>query len=354
MEEFIEAMFYDHLGNKRAKCRLCRRECTIPEGSAGFCRVRKNINGTLYSLNYGHAIGMAVDPIEKKPFYHFWPGSQAFSFATVGCNFRCLHCQNWDISQASPEEFPTPYIPPEDLVKEAESFGTRIIAYTYTEPTIFYEYAKDTGILAREKGLLNVFVTNGYTGQDAIKDAAKNFLDAARIDLKGDEEHYLKIAGGVVLDKVLDTIRDYYKTGMHVEIITLVIPGDNDNREFVTRMAEFLRTELSDEVPWHFTRFYPAYKMMDVPETSVEALEKMYDWAKEEGMKYVYIGNVPGHRYNHTYCPKCGKMLIERNGFGVKRSNLVGKQGEYKCPVCGTRIPITGSIKTSSPALQFL
>ncbi len=348
MEGAKEAMFYAPLEEGAVKCMLCRRGCVIPDGGRGFCRVRKNVGGKLYSLNYGRAIGMAVDPIEKKPFYHFWPGSQAFSFATVGCNFRCLHCQNWDISQASPEDFPTPYTPPEELVREAERLGTRIIAYTYTEPTIFYEYARDTGVLAREKGMLNVFVTNGYTGKEAIDDAAKSFLDAARIDLKGGEEHYLKIAGGVVLDRVLDTIRDYYRTGMHVEIITLVIPGDNDTREFVARMAGFLRTELSDEVPWHFTRFYPAYKMTDVPPTSVETLEKMHDWAKEEGMKYVYIGNVPGHEYNNTYCPKCGEKVIERDGFTVTGVALSGSPGKYKCPSCGTRIPIVGEAKPTS------
>ena len=334
-----EAMFYDKKG-KTADCHLCYRSCRITEGKTGYCGIRQNIDGKLYALTYGKPCSYAVDPIEKKPFYHFWPGSLSFSIATVGCNFRCLHCQNADISQAKPGSLFESDLPPEKVVELTRQQNCDGLSYTYTEPTIFYEYCYDTGKLARKLGLYNTFVTNGYAQSEPIK-KAKDFLDAARIDLKGDKEHYLKICGGVVLENVLRCIKDYHKTGMHIEIITLAIEGDNDKKEWVMEMASFLKG-LSQDIPWHFTAFYPAYKMMDTPPTSPKTLEKMHDWAKDAGMHYVYTGNVPGHKYESTYCPKCGALAIERHGFNIARVTLT--KG-YRCLSCGEKIPIAGKIR---------
>lgn len=337
-----EAMFYKKLAGKTAKCGLCHRGCTIPDNGWGFCGTRQNQDGTLYAMNYGRTCSYAVDPIEKKPFFHFWPGTTSFSISTVGCNFRCLHCQNYEISQARPGQLPEEDLPPQRIVELAQENGCRGISYTYTEPTVFFEYAYDTGLLAKKAGLYNTFVTNGYMTTEAIK-KAREFLDGARIDLKGDERHYLEVCGGVVLEKVLKSIRETFRTGMHVEIITLVIPGDNDNRDFVVSMAQFLK-KLSPEIPWHFTRFYPTYKMLDVPSTPPKTLDKMHDWAVEEGMKYVYAGNVPGHKYENTYCPECGEMLLRRHGFEVIEVRLTEKK---KCPKCGHAIPIVGDLPGS-------
>lgn len=332
-----EAMLWKPLEGKRVECQLCNWRCKIPEGGIGFCRVRKNIAGTLYSMVYGKAAAYNVDPIEKKPFFHFWPGSSSFSFSTVGCNFRCLHCQNYDISQATPGSIPEHDLPPERIIEISKNEGVQGISYTYTEPTIFFEYCYDTGMLAKKEGLYNTFVTNGYTTPEGIE-KARDFLDASRIDLKGDEQHYLRVCGDIKLEKVLECIRNTYKAGLHTEIITLVIPDDNDNRDTVRMMADFLGG-LSKGIPWHFIQFYPYYKMMDKPVTPVKTLERMHDWAMEFGMRYVYAGNVPGHRYENTYCPKCGELLIERVGMSVSRY-LLGK--DKRCPSCGEKIPIVG------------
>lgn len=323
-------------------CSLCYRNCRIADGKFGFCGIRKNEKNRLYAMTYGRACSAFVDPIEKKPFYHFHPGENAFSVATVGCNFRCLHCQNYEISQSPPGGVFEFDLSPEKVVDEAKKHDANIIAYTYTEPTVFYEYAHDTGVIARKNGVKNVFVTNGYAQNPVVKNAAKDFLDAARIDLKGDSEHYKKVCGNVILEDVLRCIKDYYKTGMHVEIITLVIAGDNDNREFVRSSADFLKGlgKNGKNIPWHFIQFYPAYKMTNVPRTPVEALVKMHDWAKDCGMNYVYTGNVPGQAYDNTYCHNCGALLIRRSGFGVAENVLNKNEKIVKCPSCRARVPI--------------
>jgi len=228
---------------------------------------------------------------------------------------------------------------PEDVVSLAKRSGCQGISYTYTEPTIFFEYCYDIGRIARREGLYNNFVTNGYAQSEPIK-TSNEFLDATRIDLKGDEQHYLKVCGGVILENVLKCIRDYHKTGQHIEIITLVIEKDNDNKDWVLAMADFLK-KLSPDIPWHFTAFYPAYKMIDRPRTSLKTLEKMHDWAKEAGMRYVYTGNVPGHRHENTYCPNCGELAIERSGFSLIKINLTK---DKRCPSCGEKIPIVGDL----------
>ena len=314
-------------------CRLCYRNCKITESSFGFCGARKSDNGILYSVNYGQVCALNLDPIEKKPFYHFHPGASALSVASPGCNFRCLHCQNYEISQ--PSVVPCESVSPKQVVDEALREKAPIVAYTYTEPTIFYEYARDIGVEVRKRGLLNVFVTNGYMQKEPVNDAAKTFLDAVRIDLKGEEEHYKKVCGNVKLDHVFDCITDYYKA-MHVEIITLVIPGDNDNKAFVDRMACFLSgLKKGDDIPWHFIGFHPDYKMMRTPATPVRTLEKMHGWATNAGMNYVYTGNVKSE-FNNTYCPNCGALLIVREGYSVVSNSI--ERG--KCPKCRAKIPV--------------
>jgi pyruvate formate lyase activating enzyme len=259
---------------------------------------------------------------------------------TYTANFVAVsNCQNADISQARADSFHGPELAPEDVVELAKRSGCQGISYTYTEPTIFFEYCYDIGRLARKEGLYNNFVTNGYAQPESIK-KSKEFLDAARIDLKGDKEHYLKVCGGVVIENVLKCIKDYHRTGMHIEIITLVIEKDNDKKDWVIEMADFLKS-LSPDIPWHFTAFYPAYKMMDRPRTSAKTLERMHDWAKEAGMKYVYTGNIPGHKYENTYCPNCGEIAIERSGFSIVRINLTK---DKRCPSCSEKIPIVGEL----------
>lgn len=339
-EKIKEALFYKRL-NSKVKCNLCYRECTISEGKTGFCKVRKNIGGKLYSLVYGKACFYSVNPIEKKPFYHFWPGSFAFSFSTVGCNFRCKHCQNADISQAGPGETAELDLPPNKIIQAAKSSSCEGISYTFTEPTVFFEYCVDTGTLAKREGLTNNFVTNGYMKSEVIK-KSKEFLDAMRVDLKGDQAHYQRMCGGIELEHVFQSIKEIFRAGIHLEIITLVIPGENDNKATVELLGSFLKT-LSKEIPWHFTRFYPAHKMLNTLPTPVKTLEKMHDWARDLGMRYVYIGNVPGHRYESTRCPECDELLIERVGMRTTRINLEGK----RCPSCGANIPITGKLKVS-------
>lgn len=334
-----EAMFYRKLKDTSVECGLCYRRCKISEGTFGFCGTRKNIGGKLYAMTYGRPCSFAVDPIEKKPFYHFWPGSLSFSIATVGCNYSCSHCQNSEISTAKPGELPEYDMPPEKVVELAQENRCNGIAYTYTEPTVFFEYAYDIGAIARKKRLYNCFVSNAYMTPETVK-KSRDFLDGCRMDLKGEEEHYLKVCGGVVLDKVLDCIKNVFNAGIHTEIITLVINGDNDNKKFVERMADFLKG-LDAEIPWHFTACHPAYKMKNISATRAETLEKMHDWAVGAGMKYVYSGNITEHKYENTYCPNCGELLIGRTGFGVKKICMTKNK---KCPACAAKIPVAGEL----------
>ncbi|RMG03745.1 MAG: AmmeMemoRadiSam system radical SAM enzyme, partial [Nitrospirae bacterium] len=282
---------------------------------------------------YGRVIAKHLDPIEKKPLFHFQPGTRSLSISTVGCNFRCLHCQNWEISQ-----FPRLYkaiggefIPPEDIVKEAETSGASSISYTYTEPTIFLEYALDIMKLAHEKGIKNVFVSNGYTSAEATEMIAP-YLDGNNIDLKGDDEFYKKVVGAK-LEPVLETIRRMKRLGVWVEVTTLIIPGYNDSEEFLRFAAGFIAS-VDPAIPWHVTQFYPTYKMLDRGRTPVSTLRRAREIGFESGLKYVYEGNVPGEGGENTYCPSCGETVIERFGFSIRRKNL--KNGA--CGSCGTMI----------------
>ena len=326
-------MFYKE-ENGKLRCRLCRHECLIAPGKRGICQVRENRDGKLYTLNYRKAISVAIDPIEKKPFYHFLPGSTSLSIATAGCNFRCLHCQNYSISQLVRESggIPGEDIAPEQVVAMAKQEGCQSISYTYTEPTIFYEYAYDIAKLAKKEGLANTFVTNGYIGEDALREISP-YLDAANIDLKGFTDKFYREVCGAKLQPVLDSITLHHELGIWIEIATLVIPGYNDSKEDFEGIAGFI-AKLDPEIPWHVTRFHPDYKLLSASATPAETLRMARDIGLDHGLKNVYEGNLPGEERSDTYCPKCGKLLIKRYGFSVSK-NLI-KNG--KCPDCGTKI----------------
>ncbi len=327
-----EARLYERLGEGKVKCLLCPQYCTISPGKRGICAVRENRDGALYTLVYGKIIARHVDPIEKKPLFHFYPGSRSYSIATVGCNFRCMHCQNYEISQYPKQrpDIPGEDMTPEQVVREAELSGCRSISYTYTEPTIFMEFVYDCARLAHEKGLANVFVSNGYTSPDAVRLIAP-YLDANNIDLKGDDAFYKKIVGAK-LQPVLDTIKLMKELGVWVEITTLIIPGHNDSDEFLHCTADFIRS-VDAAIPWHVTQFYPTYKLLDKPSTPVSTLRRAREIGLSAGLKYVYEGNVPGEGGENTYCPSCKELLIERYGFTITSV----KMSDSKCPKCGAR-----------------
>lgn len=319
-----EAQFYEKVDAGKARCFLCAHHCIIAPGKRGICAVRENIDGTLYSIVYGKLIAKHIDPIEKKPLFHFYPGSRSYSIATVGCNFRCIHCQNYDISQypkshSDPElgtqhSLPGEDMTPEQVVREAELTGCKSISYTYTEPTIFFEFASDCAKLAHEKGIKNVFVSNGYTSSEAARDIAP-YLDGNNIDLKGDDNFYKKVCGAR-LQPVLDTIKLMKELGVWVEVTTLIIPDYNDSEDFLKWTAEFIKS-VDPAMPWHVTQFYPTYKLLDKPRTPVNILRKAREIGLKAGLKYVYEGNVPGEGGENTYCPSCGELLIERFGFSL-------------------------------------
>jgi pyruvate formate lyase activating enzyme len=329
----IEAKLYESTGDGKVKCHLCAQYCTISQGKRGICAVRENREGKLYSLVYGKVIARHVDPIEKKPLFHFQPGSTSYSIATVGCNFKCLHCQNYEISQYPKKhaDIPGEDMTPEQVVKEADLAGCKSISYTYTEPTIFMEFVYDCAKLAHEKGIKNVFVSNGYTSPDATRLIAP-YLDGNNIDLKGDEVFYKKVVGAK-LQPVLDTIMLMKELGVWVEITTLIIPSYNDSEEFLKWVAGFIKS-VDPAIPWHVTQFYPTYQMMDRPRTPVGTLRKAREIGLSAGLKYVYEGNVPGEGRENTYCPSCGESLIERIGFSLTAI----KMKDSRCSKCGSHI----------------
>ncbi|MBU1998441.1 MAG: AmmeMemoRadiSam system radical SAM enzyme [Candidatus Omnitrophica bacterium] len=330
-----EALLYDKLSNNLVHCRLCNHLCKIVDGKWGLCGVRQNIKGVLYTTVYGKVIAAHVDPIEKKPLYHFLPGSRAFSIATMGCNFRCGFCQNWEISQVRSSDgasLPEEEAHVEEIVKSALRNHCQSISYTYTEPTIFFEYAYDCAKLAREKGLRNNFVTNGYMTSDAIK-MIKPYLDAANIDLKFfKEELYVKICSGG-LKEVLDSIKCMYENKIWVEITTLVIPGQNDDEMQLKGIAEFIAS-VDKNIPWHISRFFPNYNYKDLKPTSEQALKMAWELGKQAGLRYIYVGNVQGFG-DDTHCHNCKKLLIKREVFSILEYNI--KEG--KCVYCQARIP---------------
>jgi pyruvate formate lyase activating enzyme len=329
-----EAMVYEKLDGKDVKCHLCAHNCLIHNDKRGLCAVRENQNGTLYSLVYGKVISMNIDPIEKKPLFHFLPNTTSLSIATVGCNFRCKHCQNFDISQYPHEEkfrILGRDATPEDIVNAAVEHGCASISYTYTEPTIFFEFAYDCAQLARSKGLRNVFVSNGYTGPEATRLIAP-YLDANNIDLKGSDAFYRTICAAR-LQPVLDTIRLMKELGVWIEVTTLIIPDLNDSEKDLTDVAEFIAS-VDPAIPWHVSQFHPTYKLMDKPRTPVATLRKAREIGSNAGLKYVYEGNVPGEGGENTYCPSCRKLLIKRFGYSIQENHLSGNS----CPACNTLI----------------
>ncbi|NQT32412.1 MAG: AmmeMemoRadiSam system radical SAM enzyme [Candidatus Omnitrophica bacterium] len=328
-----KAMLWKNLEDNKVLCELCAHQCKIPEDGFGFCGMRQNLKGELYTYAYGRVIANHVDPIEKKPFYHFLPGTHAYSIATIGCNFHCSFCQNWTISQISARDGDVggAKLLPDQIVDEALRNNCKSISYTYTEPTIFFEYAHETSRLAKEKGLYNTFVTNGFMTEKAIKEISP-YLDAANVDLKFfSEESYQKVCKGK-LQPVLDSIVNMKKEGIWVEVTTLIIPGENDSEKEIRDIARFI-AGVGKEIPWHISRFHPDYKYTKADFTPIAALEKALSIGKEEGLKYIYIGNI--YTTEETVCPGCGSVLIERSGFKI--SPPKGFSGG-KCTSCGTII----------------
>lgn len=336
-----EAILYEKLSEGKVKCGVCNHRCIIDEGKKGICGVRKNEGGTLYTLVYGKAVAENVDPIEKKPLFHFMPGTLSLSIAATGCNLRCLHCQNADISQASKERafedsdlILGKDLPPEKVIKDTLAENCPSISYTYTEPTIFIEYALDTMQLAKKEGLRNIWVSNGYMSTEAL-DVIAPYLDAINVDLKGFAEKFYSEICGAKLEPVLENLRDIKKRGIWLEITTLLITGKNDSVEELEGIAKFIRDNLGIETPWHISRFFPAYKIIDLPPTEVEIIRKAVEIGRSAGLKYVYSGNIPGDTFEDTYCPKCKEKMINRVGYLVERFD-----DEGKCSACGENLNI--------------
>lgn len=328
-----EARYWERLDNGRVRCLLCPRTCTVPPGGRGYCEVRENRGGTYYTLTYGNPCAVHVDPIEKKPLYHFLPGTRSFSIASAGCNLDCKFCQNWQISQARPEDLMNRRLSPEDVVEEALASGCSTVAYTYSEPTIFFEYMVDCAKLARTRGLRNVYHSNGFINPEPLVELCR-YMDAANIDLKGfTEEYYRDMANGS-LAPVLRSLKILKGAGVHLEITTLLVPGRNDDPAALRAMCRWIHDNLGASVPLHFSRFHPEYRLADVPPTPLETLELARRIAADEGLVYVYIGNVPGHAANSSYCPRCGGEVIHRIGYSVEPVGLANGA----CARCGTAI----------------
>ncbi len=330
-----EALLYEKLSKGRVRCHLCAHRCVVPEGKLGVCRVRQNVDGMFYTLVYGRTISQNVDPVEKKPLYHFYPGSKSYSIATPGCNFRCRWCQNADISQLPRERGVIAGYPatPEQIVEDARDTHSRSIAYTYTEPTIFFEYSYDTARLAYEAGIANVYVTNGYMTADMLE-IFHPYLDGANVDLKAFRKKTYNRYVGAGLQPVLDSLKTMKRLGVWLEVTTLVIPGMNDDLAELRDIARFIAHELGPETPWHLSRFFPTYHMTDRSATPVETLHRAQEIGLEEGLHYVYLGNVTGE--SNTHCHECGLLLIRRRGYWIAE-NRVRDGG---CPNCGA--PVAG------------
>ena len=328
-----EAMFWERLEGDRGQCHLCAHECRISESSFGVCGVRRNIKGVLHTLAYGRLIAANIDPIEKKPLYHFLPGSISYSIATIGCNFKCGFCQNWQISQASIKEgesAPGREATPEQIVDAAKKSNCQSISYTYTEPTIYFEYAYDTARLAKQAGLSNVFVTNGYMTRQALE-TIKPYLDAANVDLKSFRDASYKSMCKARLQPVLDTIAAMKELGIWLEVTTLVIPGENDSDEELGQIAAFL-AGVDGDIPWHVSQFHPDYQFDDHGVTPVETLKRARDIGRRAGLRYVYLGNV--REGTNTNCPQCRELIVERRYMGLNKLHL----NNGRCPICGTAI----------------
>ncbi len=334
--------YYTPLDDSRIQCDLCPHACEVDEGERGICEVRENISGQYYSLVYGNPCSLNVDPVEKKPFYHVLPATKSFSLATAGCNFDCKFCQNWEIAQARPEDTYNYRVSPMEIVRLALRYGCASIASTYVEPTVFMEYMLEIGRLTRSRPLLKVMHSNGFINQAPLDDLCGS-LDAACIDLKAFTEAFYRDVSEGRLQPVLNTLKRLKTNGVHTELVNLVVPGKNDDLNRVRDMARWIKSELGPDVPLHFSRFYPRYKLKSTPPTSLRTLEQVRGIAMDEGLNYVYLGNVPEHEGGHTYCPKCKKRLIKRIGYRVE---VVGMD-IGNCRYCGH--PIAGIWKQRKP-----
>jgi pyruvate formate lyase activating enzyme len=332
------------------KCGVCERRCTIPPGLVGFCKTRMNIEGKLFTLVYGDISSAEANPIEKKPFFHFWPGSYALTIGTWSCNFTCPWCQNFDISKAKPDPLKANYVSPEKFVSMIGYERCQGCSISFNEPTMLFEYSLDVFPMAHERGLYNTFVSNGYMTLEALRMLRDSGMDAIKFDVKGDEEAVRNYCGADV-NVVWRNVGEAKRLGMHVEVVTLVIPGVNDDEDCLRGIARRHLKEAGPESPLHFTQFYPTYNMMDRPRTPVETLEKAHSIAIKEGVRYVYAGNVPGQRLENTYCPDCGELLIGRFGFSVNKYRITP---DKRCPRCGLDIPIAGEfVKSNSRRWLF-
>ena len=328
-----EAAYYEELAGGAVRCNLCPNNCLLAEGQRGLCKVRQNIGGKLYNLVYGKVVALHLDPIEKKPFFHFLPGSQSYSLATAGCNLTCLYCQNWEIAQNFPEDVRAESISPEQVVAEAKKSGAQSIALTYSEPIAFYEYMLDIAKMARPQGIKVVVVSNGYINEEPLRELLK-YIDAIKIDLKGfNEEFYQRIVGGR-LAPVLESLKIIKQSGVWLEIVNLLIPGENDSEQEIKAMSQWIKENLGEDVPLHFSRFYPMYKLQNLPPTPEETVKRARRLALEVGLKYVYTGNIDDPESWATYCSKSGRVAIKRIGYFVEENNLINGA----CPD-GEKIP---------------
>ena len=334
-----EAMLYERLPDGKVRCNLCGRRCVILEGNLGVCAARKNEKGTLISLSYSRACSVAVDPIEKKPLFHYHPGSQFLYFASPFCNFFCRFCDNWVISQQR-STVQTEEMPPEVIVKTAKRLRCEGISYTYTEPTTFFEWAYDSAKLAHKNSLFNTFVTNGYLTPEAVE-AISPYLGAATVDFKGagDPQFYRDIMRVPSVDPVYDCLKAMKKHGIHIEITNLIVPKYGDSEDKLRELARWIKDNLGEDTPMHLLRFFPNFELIDVPPTPVTTVEKARKIVIDAGLRYVYAGNIPGHDGENTYCPNCHELLIARYGFSIGRWNI---RDDMTCPKCGMKIAVKG------------
>ncbi len=330
----VEARHYKKLENKEIECGICPRKCKVSPLERGYCGTRENRDGVYHTLVYSRPCALNIDPIEKKPLFHFLPGTTAFSLATAGCNVNCKFCQNWDISQVRPEQVDNYLLKPSEIADLAYQYSTPTIAYTYSEPVIFYEYMYDCAVEGHKRGIRSVMISGGYIQSDPLKELLK-VLDAVKIDLKAFTESFYRDYVHGELKPVLDAIKIIRKEGKWLELVYLVIPTLNDKIEDIKRMSAWILTELGPDVPIQFTRFHPMYLLKNLPPTPVSTLEKIHSTAKSMGLHYVYIGNVPGNKAENTYCPNCGKILIQRTGYSIGKINII----DSKCKFCGQEIP---------------
>ncbi len=333
-DKFIkEAMHYEKKDEMKVLCKLCPKECSVADLERGYCGVRENRQGTYYTLVHSRPCTYHLDPIEKKPFFHFLPGTTAFSIATAGCNMECKFCQNWDISQLRPEQLRSIYMPPQAVHEIAQKNSARSISYTYSEPVIYYEYMYDTAQLGDKTGIKSVMVSNGYIQEKPILDLCK-YLDAIKIDLKAFTEKFYQDVCSAKLEPVLKALQAIKSTGIWLEIVVLIIPTLNDSESEIKKMSSWIYKNLGPDVPVHFTRFHPTYKIKNLPRTPIITLERARDISLSQGLHFVYLGNVPGHDAENTFCPSCHHLLIKRYGFVIPMMNI--KDG--KCEKCGKKI----------------